>query len=799
MLFKPNLSVIKAAAAADAEMLLPAAYPCAPDLVNNTPTDLVTRQDGSRVTGTVSVSDVIPGSASPAIWAYYPTLTALAVVTFIVGIAAAYLGAWIPLSSIAEVWRAGSGVMGSIWYALKLTAVGWMLWGLLPAAGVIAQMYYWYLVLSEQEPSRDLYRVWVMSTGIIVVLCVVVPFIGPIGCAVSSLVSIVLFRLYVGGLEKARDDILRDITHDTRTASILKGREAMEQARKEQASRSLSDKSNLIPIGRTNDALRKDGDLLTGDPGTLLCISLKDKENAHTAFKGQSGTGKTTRGLKPLVRWLRSASWDAQKGKRSWGVMVFDPAKNLAEELKDDLDIVVSPRTHRLNILRGLPVDIASMTIMHLRSKGPDEGGWQGKTEATFRHSLRMVELCEQVVDSNGDRIFPEIHYSLSSAKRWASNPDLRKEVLTKLYIDHNHLLEPPHIRVTYDYWCVEWEHMHADGKGSILGILTQWVDALVAHPDMQAWCGHESDIDLLDFVCKQGGFAGINCPPTTFGVGGVIATTLIRAALQTRILQRTQYGGGERAAWQAAGENDVEIIIDEYGSGAMPGDVQFATAARSLGGHLCIAYQVDGMLDEQLGGAGQVAALLSNIHFRVTFKVVEEDHSLRSMSESCIQAGMRERWFPDDCNVAHAPLLELTRMEMASGLKDASRNRLINLAGSFAGVVARRKRMLQTDHRDQGDMDASNPLRAVATLRGKTRIAPTIEANELLMQMEKPGMALVSYPRAGVMRRGVCYMLHESEWKTGAGAGKAARARVDHQSSQTLEMPSRQGAKVTA
>ncbi len=792
MLFKPDLATVKAAASAEAERLLPPYYPCREDLVANTPTDLVLRADGQRVAGTVNVSDIIPGSVSPAIWTYYPTMIALAVMTFIVGVMAAYLGAWLPLSSIAEAWRAGSGVMGSLGYALKITVVGWMLWGTLPAMGALAQMYYWYLLLSEQEASRDFYRIWTMAASIIVVLCIVLPFVGPLGCACTSLLSIIGFRLYITALEKSRDDILRDISHDTRTASILKGRLTMEEARKEQAQRSLSDKSNLVPLGESTDVLRRDGDLLTADQGTLMCASLLDMENWHLGYKGMSGTGKTTRGLKPLVRWVRAASRDPKNGKR-WGCMVFDPAKNLAEELKDDLDVVVSPLTHRLNILRGLEPEIASMTIMQLRSKGVDEGGWQAKTEACFRHSLRMVKLCEQAADENGIRVLPQIHYSLPSAKRWAINAEWRKEVMAQLYRLWKQgklpQVDPPDMQYTWEYWCVEWEEMHEEAKSSITGILTQWIDALVGHPEMQAWCVDESSIDLLDFVCREGGFVGINCPPTTYGVGGVIATTLIRAALQTRILQRTKFGGGTRAAWEAAGENDVLIPIDEYGSGAMPGDVAFATAARSLGGHLCIAYQVDGMLDEPLGGAGQVEALLSNIHARVTFKVVEKDDSLRSMTESCIQAGMRERWFPDDSNVAHAPLLELTRMEMSSGLKDASRNRLINLAGSFAGVMARRKHMLQTNHRDQNDMALSNPLRAVATLRGTTRITSTIEANELLMQMDRPGIALVSYPRAGVQRRGVCYMLHESEWERRADANSTV-ATMAHQPALPHEMP---------
>jgi hypothetical protein len=794
MLFKPDLASIKEAAAAEAELLLPQHYACRKDLVSNTPTDLVTRADGSRVAGTVNVSDIIPGSSSPAIWAYYPTLTALAAVTFVLGVMAAYLGAWIPLSSIAEAWRAGTGVMGSLWYALKITVVGWMLWGLLPAAGVAAQMYYWYLVLSEQEPSRDFYRMWMLATAIILVGCVVVPFVGPLGCAVTSLLSIIGFRMYIGTLEKSRDDIVRDVSHDTRTATLLKGRAAQEEARRVQAANSLRDTTNLIPLGRTNETLRKDGDLLTADAGAMLCISVKDVEDAHILVKGESGSGKTTRFLKPFLRWFIAATWDVEKNRGTWGIAVFDGIKNLAAELRDSLQVVVSPKTHRLNMLQGVPVEIASMTLMQMRSKGPDEGGWQGKVEAMCRHALRMMEIVSELKDANGDRAFPNIHYSWTCADDWVKNPKLRSVTMKKVYDEFQHVLAPPYIQKTWTYWCVEWVDMAHDTKTSILGIWTQWIDALVAHPDMQAWCGHESDIDLLDFWCRQAGRAGVDCPPTVYGVGGKIAATIIEAALENRIMQRVHIGGGERAKWIAAGENDVLIPIDEFGRFARPGHVEFVTAARSLGGHHMVAYQDDGMLDEGLGGKDAGDTYRNNCHVRVTFKTDD-----RSLEESCEKAGKRERWFTDDSNVAHAPLLELTRIEMANGLKDGSRNRLINLAGAAAGVIARRKHMLQTNHRDQGDMDASNPLRAIATLRGKTRATTTIESNELAMELVVPGMALVSYPRAKVLRRGICYMAADYEMTGGPGAAKTAQARVENQPPHHLEMPTPERVKEAA
>ena len=320
MLMKLNLRAIKQEAAAEAELMLPKHYACREDLVCNTPTDLISRGDGTRSAGTVSVNDIFPGSLSPAIWAYYPTMTLLAVITFIVGVSAAYLGAWIPLSSIAEAWHQGSGVLGSLLYALKITAVGWLLWGMLPAIGVAVQMYYWFLVFCEQEPSRDFHRVWLLATTLIVVGCVAMPFVGPLGCAVTSLFSIIGFQLYVGLHEKSRDDVLREITADTRLATVLKGREVQEEARKVQAANSVKDTSNLMPIGITNETLRADGDAMTGDPDTWLCLTVEDLKDVHILLRGKSGAGKTNRFIKPFTKNVIAATWDRQNNRSTWAL-----------------------------------------------------------------------------------------------------------------------------------------------------------------------------------------------------------------------------------------------------------------------------------------------------------------------------------------------------------------------------------------------------------------------------------------------------------------------------------------------
>ena len=143
---------------------------------------------------------------------------------------------------------------------------------------------------------------------------------------------------------------------------------------------------------------------------------------------------------------------------------------------------------------------------------------------------------------------------------------------------------------------------MHAEAWSSIMGIWTQWMDALVAHPHMQNWCGHESDIDLIDFWCTKGGRAGVVCPESVFGIGGTVATSLIEAGLRNRISNRLMIGGGSRQAWEAAGEKDVLITIDEADGILNPSHKQSVTSLRTLGGHFLISIQGDAQLDVGLG-----------------------------------------------------------------------------------------------------------------------------------------------------------------------------------------------------
>lgn len=783
MLFHPDIANIKAAAAAEAELLLPPAYPCRDDLANATPTDLVTRADGTRVGGTVSVGDILPGSASPGIWTYYPALTAFAVLTFVAGVVAAYLGAWVPLSAFVDAWGAGGSGMSAFWFAVRASAREWMLWSLAPSIGFVAQMYYWYLVLSEQESSRDFYRVWLLTTVAIVIIAAVIPFFGPLGLAFSSLVAIVAFRLYVGAMEKGRDDIIRDITNDVRAASLMKGRDAQERARKIQAANSLRDKSRLVPLGITNATLRRSGDLLTGDAGSALCVSIADLENTHILCLGQSGCGKTRRFISPFLRWVFAATYDQARGRASWGALVIDGVKNLPRELEDALDVVVSPRTHKLNLIAGLTPERVSAIVLGVYSKGSDDGGWRSKAEVLLRHALTAVRVLSELRDAAGKPAFPEIHYSLASADQWVKLKELRTRSLAIVFSDHGGAFAEPHLQQTYNYWVHEWVEMAEETRSSVLGVYVPWLSALLSREDMQNWCGHESDFDILDLVCARGGRVGIDCPEVVYDIGGRIANALIDASVRNRIMQRVNIGGGSRAAWQAAGENDVLVCVDEAASILNAEFLRWLTASRSLGGHALLALQTSAQIDEALGKE-LADTLRANCHLRVTFRSDRD-----TLESACEAAGRRERWFPDDHNVAHAPLLELAKAQAAAGLGDASRNRLLHIAGSMTGVVARRRRLLQTSHRDNGDMDASNPLRAQGTMSGVVRPTTTIEPDELAVELEVPGMALVSYPRAGVMRRGVCYIAADYELTSGPGSTRDSRARraIEHKPGESM------------
>lgn len=785
LLLKPNLQAIIQAGAHDAAQLLPPHYSCRPDMVNLKPTDLVACGDGGRLAGTVNIGNVVPGSMSPGIWYYYPTITALAVVTFMLGISAMFFGAWIPFSTIFDAWQIDNGTMGSIWFALKMTALGWMLFNLVPAAGVAAQFYYWWLVLSEQEPSRDFWRLWCIAGAIIITLCVLIPGVGPLGCAVTSLLSIIGFRLYVGLVEKANEDILVDVTNDTRTSSIAKGLESQEEARRKQHLKSAEDKTRLIKIGTADGTLRRDGDLMTRDKGAAFCISVKDLREQNIRVVGRSRGGKTSSLLRPLVAQLVAATYNHETKRGEWGLVAYDGAKTFPFDLRKQLHYVLTPENSSLNPLNGVSVEVAADTM--LKVCAVDKNEWTAKAEVTWRHCLWMVKTIADIRKPDGTKAFPNIHWSLRSASSWYKLKGLREEVMTEVFDHYSEHFSAPHLVESWVYWGQVVPKTHPEGWSSITGILDAWTDPMVSHSKLGSWVGEESDIDVVDFVCRQRGRIGPVAPDDVYGVGGRIAIMLIRAGIHAHISARPMlYPNG----WEQAGENPVLEIIDEYHGIATPADGKFAATCLGNGMTMVLSYQTDSQLEKPTAmGRESADELLANCAGLFVFNTKFE-----TIERACKDMGYRHRWFADDKNVQHAPLLQLAKAELSNGLRDKSRGRMANVAAGVVGMAARRRRMMSmSHHQNLQDMEASNPMRAAATLRGYTELTTTCKPEEAKAYLEVPFKVMAHVLVASAPNREFIDVVPDYLPETSAADEDSAVEEVEHKPPQLLKVPVRE------
>ncbi len=783
-LLKPNLQAILEAASADAAMLLPPHYKCRPDLVNLDPTDLVARGDGGRLAGSVNVGDLVPGAISPGIWHYYPSLNILACVTFMLGVVAAYLGAWIPLSTIFDAWQAGSGVLGSVWFAIKMTAFGWMLWGAMPAAGVVVQAYYWWLVLAEQEPSRDMWRVFVLATSIIVALCILVPLVGPLGCACTSLLSIFAFRLYVGAVEKSRESILVDITNDTRTSSIAKGIEAQEEARRKQALESAGDTTHLIKIGNTDGTLRRDGDPLTRDKGGAFCMSLKDLRNQNVLVTGRSRCGKTSAVLRPMARQLRAATWNSQKGRSDWGMLMLDGKKTLPFDLAEVLDYVLTPENCKLNLLDGVSVEVAASIMLKVCVMPRDKDGWAAQAESMWRHAMFMVSTLAGLRKPDGSKAYPDIHWSLHSAKSWYANREMREQVMTDAFDRFRDAFAPHHLFECWVYWGVTQPAIHAEGWSSVKGIVDSWIDGLVSHSALGNWITHETDHHILDFICREGGWVGVVAPEEVYGVGGKLASMLVDAGYRNRISSHSMLPGGD---WVAAGENPTVLLVDEFSGLATSAHAGFAATCLGNGCTMILAIQNDEQLENpSVMGKESAEELRENCAGQFTFP-----SSFNTVSNRCKSAGYRNRWFPDDKNVQAAPLLQMAKAELANGRKDRARGRVALMTNGVIGAIATRKKQLTTTHHlNQADMEASNLQRASATLRGFTEHTTTVKPEEAMTFLSVPYKILAKTLVAGVENREFVDVIPDYKMVApNARSATAANAAVAYQPPDFIEV----------
>jgi len=758
---KRELEEIHRSGAAMGELLFPVEYDCAEDLKNYTPTNLVFGRDGKRLAGRILSSDLTKGAPSPGVFAYFTPLLLSASLCVFASLVCIFYFSVVPFIDLfhngaLEVEKSGlmMGLLGSLWgvtsYFMAMNAIL-----SIPMLGVALFAYLW---VSEQELSEDVTRAMVYlvaaalavvilpGTGIIlaflatsygafkmfsgksagILIVLLSPFLGALLCLAVGIAGIIGVRIFMWAMDKARHEAIRRASNETKADSMIKDIQAMEETRKAQAALSLDDKSPFIEIGKSLGVLRRDGDVLTPDPEAILGLTFEDL-STHMMVTGASGRGKTVFALRPLTR-----SWiNAKYG----GVLVMDPGKNeLPFDLEDVLDRVVTPENTCINIIEGLPPEVAASTFFSsLKTK---EGGiWDSSAEKDVRQALFVLHY---------GNTFPHIKavapYCIQSLYNFCLRADYREALLRSI--------PPPtedHMKQAFTHWIERVPDMAVETRSGVEFNVFDWLGHFVLHSKLGKWIGEESEINIREFVAK-GGAIGVAAPENKYGVGGTVAANLIRSSFY-------DYMSFRGTGWkEMEGQRPVLLVVDECAAGITTKDFDFARVARSQGCTMLFAVQdyesLKFKIAEQTASAEDATkSFINQFSSGITLKT-----SMDTLRIDCERAGKRLRWTADNSDGGSALLMQSVLAEQSSGFDGQNRGHIGEVLTSITGVFSRSKKSLSMSV--QSDNAEQNMLNREATMKGKYEIKCTIEPEEAMVYLERPFTALVFVNRAKAPRR---------------------------------------------
>lgn len=726
-----NTQSLIAAANEDMGQLLPVQHACAPDLVNRTPTDLTHRADGGRIAGSILAHDIYPGSASPAVWGYaIPFMTASAVAV-ILGTNAMVLGTYVPLANIGHVFAesklAGATIGAAVASTFFSTLGGMWKFAFIAWLPVAAMGAFTWLAITEKEATRDTFRWFGASFGVISAAMILFPVLGPLAIMLTGISGIFAPRMISFLVERARLQTLKDVTEGSKSSSVSNDRKTMEEIRRKQAADSLRDTTPRIQIAESMDVLRSDGDILTPDAGAMMEISVADT-STHLAVAGRTGAGKSVFFKRFVAAWVQSGYG---------GSLILDPGKGeLPTDVKEHLNYLVTPENFNLNLLDGLDPEIAAKIIYDVTaSNSKDSGVWDKGAEKLFRYALYILRDARKI-----PRLRPVVHYSLMHMYKFCENEAFRTEIINNLPE-----AESGPARMAREYWTLSYPNEDSGIKMSLKLTVDSAISSIVINEKLQKWTSGFSDANIIEAVVR-GAIVGVSAPPAVYGLGGVLATALVKGALYNRISGRVL-----NKNWRDT-EKPVALIIDECVKAISDNDADFAAIGRGIGCHILAAFQDVERIEHHTGSAEACMAFLNQFQSWICFT-----SSKKTIEIVCEKAGKRQRRVLDKNKTEGTSLHQNLRVNQESGLADDQRGRLLD---GIAGITAAFTRVRKSfslgfhAHSNQDDHDAQ---RKSSTIQFTYEEGPTISVIDAQKQLERRFTALVVLNRAGSPRREIC------------------------------------------
>lgn len=750
-----------------AETFFPHNYDCADDLKNYTPTDMTRDRDGNLISGKFLSSDLSVGAPSPGIWGFFVPLSIFSTILMAMTIMAVGYFSFIPF---AEGWHTLSGGMRgaeSLLYVLWDITLYFVILNAVLAIPTLAVISLLYLTISEQEMTKDFTMVfWIVATAFLAILVLpgsglvlaliagthgalkqmisgrwllailigISPFLGAIVALLVACVGIFYFQIFFYLVDRSRQQSLKDGSEKQKTDAMRKDIEAMEATRKKQAETSLMDNSPFFAVGHSVGVLRRDGDVLTPDPEAILGLTLNDL-SMHLFVAGRSGTGKTLTCLKPIIaQWITC---------NAGGVFVCDPGKSeLPHDVADILDMVVTPKNSKINMLSGVDPEVASAILFKafVQNKGEI---WDNTAEQDIRTALFVLDY----VRTECPWMSEVAPYCMRSLYRFVSDERYRIGVLD--YIPPPSGDDQEHLKLAWTHWLEIVPMMPKETRGSVEFTVRSWLANFVLHHDMGRWADADSDVDIPEFVAT-GGKIGVECSVSTYGNGGPMALSMIKEGIYCRVNRRAG------TKWKTVKtEKPLLFVMDECAEGVGQSDIAFVRIARSLGCTLLYGVQEYGSLTVKFSESTSaptdaMKAFLNNFSSRITF--ITDDDTLEA---ACVHAGQRSRWVPDEQTVQSQPLMSSVRADHSLGDTQWNRGHLKDRVSSYFGILTGAKRSVSTDLHAKNDEE--NSLIHSASVKGQIKVRNTIDREELSTRLEHAQYALVVLKRAGAIRREVC------------------------------------------
>jgi hypothetical protein len=549
-------------------------------------------------------------------------------------------------------------------------------------------------------------------------------------------------------------------------------------ARQSQAEQAAKDSTKFITLGVATGACTYKWDDYAPDRGLPVGLSESDL-STHLIVFGRTGSGKTSRALKPLARQYAEGSEN--------GLLVFDGKGALPMDLLDagipGFQVLAPSPDCLVSLTEGLD----PATLAEALSSVADQGG--GDESAFFINSghkllfsaatlLYAAVKAEKSQVAAGKATTRQYFWSLSQLAQLlnnlAANAEYADGMIKYIRGTDEKRGEFGALADSLAYWKSGGQYFGMDERtrSNVLATVNAWLAPIFTSDDLRPWADAESGVRVEDAL--YGARFGLNVPYTKFGRAGASVTALIKGRVFLGIRLRGNYG--DHWPEKLPGQKPLMIMVDECQEiVSKETEGTLLPIARSLGARCVYATQsVDNVVDRL--GEHAAYALLGNFvsfmtfeaslktyewvmtqlghtqHLRFTTNGVGIDYKFTS--DMATLSPMRDPKHPD--RRLFRNLMRDLRAASVKSVGDAIFSRRMGRKRAFGGATS------ATD--DQSVFLTATEVSPVTA--AQYIVEPVASLGDLSTNLSTPGTAFLQVQRAGVKRRDFVSAYRVDQWK---------------------------------